>query len=78
MPFRILVILGGAIASAIAGATYPFVGLLALEFLTFGRPQHDRPNVELLHIPLIIVISVAVGLLLRIVRYGPGLAAGIT
>ena len=77
MPFRILVVLGGAIATAITGAAYPFVGLLALEFLTFGRPQDDRPNVELLHIPLIIVISVAAGLLLRIVTYGPGLAAGL-
>jgi putative inorganic carbon (hco3(-)) transporter len=76
MPFRILVILGGAIATAVAAAVYPFVGLLALEFLTFGRPQDDRPNVELLHIPLIIVISITVGLLPRIVTYGPGLVAG--
>ena len=77
MSFRILVLLGGAIATAIAGAIYPFVGLLALEFLTFGRPQDDRPNVEVLHIPLIIVVSIILGLLPRIGTYGPGLIAGL-
>lgn len=77
MPFRILVVIGGAIATAILGAVYPFGGLLALEFLTFGRPQDDRPNVEVLHIPLIIVVSVVVGLLPRLGTYGPGLISGV-
>jgi putative inorganic carbon (hco3(-)) transporter len=77
MPFRIVVILCAAIAAAIAGASYPFIGLLALEVLTFARPQDDRPNVEALHIPLIVVISIAVGMIPRIATYGPGLAAGL-
>lgn len=77
MPFRILVVLGAAIAGAIAGAINPFWGLLALEFVTFGRPQDDRPNVEALHIPMIMVISLVVGLLPRLGKYGPGLIAGI-
>src|SRR5438270_5457197 len=65
MPFRILVLLGAAIAAAIATVIYPFFGVLALTFLTYGRPQDDRPNVVGLHIPLMMCIAITVGMLLR-------------
>jgi O-antigen ligase len=65
MPFRIVVVLIGAICGAITSAIFPFLGLLQLLFLVFGRPQDDRPNVAPLHIPLMIVSVILLGLIFR-------------
>jgi O-antigen ligase len=65
MPFRIVVVVIAEVAAAIGAAIFPYLGLLALLFMTFGRPQDDRPNVEALHIPLVLVISIILGTLIR-------------
>lgn len=75
MPFRILVLVCGTAATVLATLVYPFVGLLALEFLTFARPQDDRPNVVALHIPMIMVVALMVALLPRMGQYGGTLLA---
>src|SRR5882724_10157696 len=77
MPFRILVVLLGGIGAAIAAVAYPFLGLLAMLFLNFGRPQDDRPNIAVLHIPMMITIAVLIGTVLRVGSIGPALVSGI-
>src|SRR5690242_7576517 len=66
MPFRILVVLLGGIGAALAAVAYPFVGLLAMLFLNFGRPQDDRPNIIALHLPMMITVAVLIGTALRL------------
>ena len=77
MPFRIIVVLLGAIGGAITAAVSPYLGLLMLLFLNFGRPQDDRPNVEPLHIPMTITIAVLVGVLFRLGRSMPAFLAAV-
>jgi putative inorganic carbon (HCO3(-)) transporter len=77
MPFRIVVVLIIEIAGAVGAAGYPYLGLLALLFVTFGRPQDDRPNVTDLHIPMILVISITVGMLMRLSSSAPAVLAAI-
>jgi O-antigen ligase len=77
MPFRILLVLFGGIISAVAAAVYPFFGLLTLLFLNFGRPHDDRPNIEPLHIPMMIAIAVLVGTLFRFGSIRTALFSGI-
>src|SRR5438270_13802180 len=76
MPFRIVVVLLGAVGTAIAAAAYPFFGLLTLLFLTFGRPQDDRPNIAPLHIPMMIVLAIVVGTFFRAASTFPTMLAG--
>ena len=77
MPFRIIVVLLGAIGGAITAAVSPYLGLLMLLFLNFGRPQDDRPNVEPLHIPMTITVAVLVGVLFRLGRSMPAFLAAV-
>ncbi len=77
MPFRIIVILITAIVGAITAAIYPFIGLLQLVFLVFGRPQDDRPNVEPLHIPLMITVAILVGMVFRAGVSLPAVVSGV-
>ena len=77
MPFRIIVVLIGAIGGAITAAVSPYLGLLMFLFLNFGRPQDDRPNVEPLHIPMMITIAVLVGVLFRLGRSMPAFLAAV-
>src|SRR6266849_1120969 len=77
MPFRIIVIVVAEIAAAIGAAVYPYFGLLALLFMTFGRPQDDRPNVVALHVPLVLVISIAVGTFARLSEVMPAFLSGL-
>ena len=77
MPFRIIIVLIGAIGGAITAAVSPYLGLLMLVFLNFGRPQDDRPNVEPLHIPMMITVAVLVGLILRAGKYMPAFLAAL-
>lgn len=77
MPFRIAVILGTAIATMIGAAWFPFFGLLVLVFFNFGRPQDDRPNVVELRIPLMMLISVLVGMAIRVQVTVPAFLAAV-
>jgi O-antigen ligase len=77
MPFRIIIVLLGAIGGAITAAVSPYLGLLMLLFLNFGRPQDDRPNVEPLHIPMTITVAVLIGVLFRLGRSMPAFLAAI-
>ena len=77
MPFRIIVVLIGAIGGAITAAVSPYLGLLMLVFLNFGRPQDDRPNVEPLHIPMMITVAVLVGLVFHAGKYMPALLTAV-
>jgi O-antigen ligase len=77
MPFRILIVLLGGIGAALAAVAYPFLGLLAMLFLNFGRPQDDRPNIDALHIPMMITIAVLIGTVIRIGSTGPALVSGM-
>ena len=65
MPFRIVLVLIGEIGAAILALIRPYFGLLCLVFVTFGRPQGDRPNIVALHVPMVLVLSIAVGTLIR-------------
>ena len=77
MPFRIVVVVIAEIAAVIGTLAYPYFGLLALLFMTFGRPQEDRPNVVALHIPLVLVLSIAAGTLGRLGTVMPAFVAGL-
>jgi len=77
MPFRIVVVLIGAVLTAIGAAVYPYFGLLTLLFLTFGRPQDDRPNIAVLHIPMLMLVVVVVGMVARIGTSAPALFAAV-
>lgn len=50
MPFRIEVALACEVLAVIGTLIRPDWGLILLVFLTFARPQDDRPNLERLHI----------------------------
>ncbi|HLH07358.1 MAG TPA: O-antigen ligase family protein [Terriglobales bacterium] len=77
MPFRIIVVLIGEIGGAIAATISPYLGVLMLLFLNFGRPQDDRPNVEPLHIPMVFTLAVSVGLLFRLAGSMPDFFAAL-
>src|ERR1700759_1939540 len=77
MEFRIIVVLIGAVAGAITAAVSPYLGLLMLLFLNFGRPQDDRPNVEVLHVPMAITVAVLVGLFFRAGKSMPAILSAI-
>jgi O-antigen ligase len=66
MLFRIQVLLVFEIAAAIVTLARPFWGLLLLNLLVFVRPQDDRPNMAQLHMPMVIMIAVAVATIGRI------------
>ena len=66
MPRRIVAVLIGGISAVVIAVAYPYFGLLELLFLTMGRPQDDRPNVAALHIPMMLVIAIGFGCLLRL------------
>jgi O-antigen ligase len=61
-----LIVLIGEIAGGIVALVKPYLGLLCLLFLVFGRPQDDRPNVVALHVPLVITLAVLVGTVARL------------
>src|SRR5690242_7167534 len=77
MLFRIVVVVIAEIAAAVGAVAYPYFGLLALLFMTFGRPQEDRPNVVALHIPLVLVLSIAAGTFGRLGTVVPVFLAGL-
>jgi len=61
MPFRILVALGVEIFASIACLTTPYWGFVFFMFWTILRPQDDRPNIQGLHYPMVLLISVLLG-----------------
>ena len=65
MPFRIIVLLIAAIMAALGSVAFPFLGVLAQVLLNFARPQDDRPNVQVLHIPLMISAATLLGTALQ-------------
>jgi O-antigen ligase len=66
MERRIIAVLIGEIGAALIAVVYPSYGLLELLFFTIGRPQDDRPNVAPLHIPMVLVIAIGIGCLIRL------------
>jgi len=61
MPFRILVALGVEILASAACLATPYWGFLFFMFWTILRPQDDRPNIQGLHYPMVLLISVLLG-----------------
>ena len=68
MPFRILVALGVEIFAAIGCVVSPYLGFVFFVFFTILRPQDDRPNVQGLHYPMVLLLSVLLGCVPRMVR----------
>lgn len=77
MPFRIIIAVIAEIGAIVGTIAYPYFGLLALLFMTFGRPQEDRPNIIALHIPLVLVLSIAAGTLGRLGTLMPIFLVGL-
>lgn len=67
MPFRIVVALGFEIVAAATCVFKPYLGFLLLLFWTILRPQDDRPNIQGLHYPMVLLLSVMIGTLPRMV-----------
>jgi O-antigen ligase len=61
MPFRILVALGVEIAAAGACLVKPYYGFLFYLFFIILRPQDDRPNVQELHYPMVLLLAALAG-----------------
>jgi putative inorganic carbon (HCO3(-)) transporter len=57
MPFRILVALAVEIFAVIGTLAAPYFGFLFFVFFTILRPQDDRPNVQGLHYPMVLLIT---------------------
>src|SRR5579859_3505462 len=57
MPFRILVALGFEIFAVIGTLAAPYLGFLFFVFFTILRPQDDRPNVQDLHYPMVLLFA---------------------
>jgi O-antigen ligase len=66
MPFRILILLVFEVCAAIGSAVFPYWGFLLLMLLTYTRLMDDRPNAQVLHIPLVITAAVIVGTVVRL------------
>ena len=58
MPFRIMVALAFEIFAVIGTLAFPYVGFVFFVFWTVLRPQDDRPNVQDLHYPMVLLLSV--------------------
>lgn len=68
MPLRILVALGVEIVAAATCLLKPYWGFLFFIFWNVLRPQDDRPNVRELHYPMVLLISVMAGTLIRVAQ----------
>src|SRR6202035_5274570 len=77
MERRIIAVLIREIGAALIAVIYPSFGLLELLFFTIGRPQDDRPNVAPLHIPMVLVIAIGIGCLIRLPSIVGPFMAGI-
>ena len=72
MLFRIKVLLGLEIVMAGVVLSNPYIGTMILLLLLFTRPQDDRPNMQELHIPMVMTISI---LLSIVARFGKNFAS---
>lgn len=68
MLFRIQVLLGFEIVTAMVVLANPFLGTLILLLLLLMRPQDDRPNMQQLHFPLVMTMCIVIGTLSRLGR----------
>lgn len=68
MPFRILIALGFEIVAAAGCIVTPYLGFLFFVFWTILRPQDDRPNLQELHYPMVLLVSVILGTVPRMAK----------
>ncbi len=57
MPFRILVALVFEIFAVVGTLAAPYLGFLFFLFFTILRPQDDRPNLQGLHYPMVLLMT---------------------
>ena len=65
MLFRIKALLGVEIVMAGLVLSNPYIGTMILLLLLFTRPQDDRPNMQELHIPMVMTICILLSLVTR-------------
>ncbi len=68
MPFRILVALAFEIFAAVGTFAAPYFGFLFFVFFTILRPQDDRPNIQQLHYPMVLLLTVLASTIPRMAK----------
>ncbi len=68
MPFRVLVAICFEVFAVVGTFAAPYLGFLFFIFFTILRPQDDRPNIQSLHYPMVLLMTTLSATVPRMVK----------